>query len=76
MFIMRTTLNISEDVIKEAEAIYKTNSRSEAVETALKDAIRFKKIQQFMNLKGKLNFDEKAIEQLRSAEINETKNNS
>lgn len=73
---MRTTLNISEDIIKEAEAIYKTKSRSEMVERALKDAIRFKKLQQFMKLKGNIEFDEKAIDKLRSAEIEETKNNS
>lgn len=73
---MRTTLNISEDVIKEAEVIYKAKSRSEMVETALKDAVRFKKLQQFMKLKGNIEFDEESIERLRSAEIEETKNNS
>ena len=41
------------------------------VETALKDAVRFKKLQQFMKLKGNINFDEKALKKLRSAEINE-----
>jgi len=74
--LMRTTLNISEDVIKEAEVIYKAKSRSEMVETALKDAVRFKKLQQFMKLKGNIEFDEESIERLRSAEIEETKNNS
>lgn len=73
---MRTTLNISEDVIKEAEAIYKAKSRSEMVETALKDAVRFKKLQQFMKLKGNIEFDEESIERLRSAEIEEAENNS
>ncbi len=73
---MRTTINISEDIIKEAEAIYKTKSRSEMIETALKDAVRYKKLQQFMNLKGNIQFDEQAIKNIRSAEIEETKNNS
>jgi Arc/MetJ family transcription regulator len=76
MMLMRTTLNISEDVIKEAEAIYKAKSRSEMVETALKDAVRFKKLQQFMKLKGNIEFDEESIERLRSAEIEEAENNS
>jgi len=42
---MRTTLNISDDVIREAEAVYKAKSRSEMVENALKDAVRYKKLQ-------------------------------
>jgi len=73
---MRTTINISEYILREAEAVYKSKSRSEMIETALKDAVRYKKLQQFMKLKGNIEFDEKAIENLRSAEIEETKNNS
>lgn len=75
MMRVRTTLNISESVIKEAQAIYKTKSKSEMVETALKDAIHFRKIQQFMKLKGEIEFDEESIDELRRAEIDETKNN-
>ncbi|MFW5985754.1 MAG: type II toxin-antitoxin system VapB family antitoxin [Halanaerobiales bacterium] len=71
---MRTTLNISDTVIKEAEAVYKAKSKSEMVENALKDAVRFKKIQQLMNLKGNIEFDEETIKRIRSAEINETNN--
>jgi len=74
--IMRTTLNLSEKIIKEAESIYDTSSKSEMVENALIDAIRFKKLKQFMKLKGEIEFDEKSIEKLRSAEIEESKNNS
>lgn len=73
---MRTTINISEDIIKETEALYKTNSRSSSVECALKDAIRFKKIQMLKNLKNKIDFDASSIENLREAEINESKDNS
>ncbi len=73
---MRTTLNISEKLIKEAQSIYSTNSKSEMVERAIKDAVRFRKIQKFMKLKGKIEFDEKSIAKLRRAEIAETKNNS
>ncbi|MCX7922123.1 MAG: DUF2191 domain-containing protein [Clostridia bacterium] len=64
----RTTLNISEDVLKEAEALYETGNRSKAVEEALKDAIRMKKIQKLKDLRGKLRFDLDAedIEKLRS----------
>jgi Arc/MetJ family transcription regulator len=71
---MRTTINISDDVLKETEELYNTENRSNAVENALKDAIRFKKLQMLTNLKGKISFDEKSVKNLRSAEINETNN--
>lgn len=72
MMIMRTTLNISDDVIRETEAVYKAKSRSEMVENALKDAVRYKKLQKLMKLKGKLEFDEASIKKLRRSEIAET----
>jgi Arc/MetJ family transcription regulator len=58
---MRTTLNISEDLIKETESIYNAKSKSEMVEMALKDAIRFKKMQKLIDLKGNIDFDEKYV---------------
>ncbi len=72
---MRTTINISDDVIKETETVYKANSRSEMIEIALKDAVRYKKLQQFMKLKGKIEFDEESIKKIRSAEIEESNAN-
>jgi Arc/MetJ family transcription regulator len=71
MMTMRTTINISDNVIKETQALYNTNNKSNAVENALKDAIRFKKLQMLMELKGKITFDEKSVEDLRRAEIDE-----
>ncbi len=70
---MRTTINVSEDILKEAEMLYETNNRSKAVEEALKDAIRMKKLQHLMELKGKIDFviDSSDIEKLRSMEIDE-----
>ncbi|MFW5980583.1 MAG: type II toxin-antitoxin system VapB family antitoxin [Halanaerobiaceae bacterium] len=73
---LRTTLNISEDLIKETESIYNAKSKSEMVEMALKDAVRFKKLQKLMDLKGNIDFDEKAIAKLREAEIEENQDNS
>jgi len=73
---MRTTINLSDDIIKETESLYGANTRSRAIENALKDAIRFKKLQLFMKLKSKIHFDEEAIRNLREKEINETENNS
>ena len=75
MMHMRTTLNISEDLLKEAETIYKTSNRSKAVESALRDAIRYKKIQELKQLKGKISFDEEYLKNIRSLELDETENN-
>lgn len=68
---MRTTLNLSDEIIAETEALYDTKSRSSAVEKALKDAIKYKKLQNLMGLKGKLIFDEEYLKEQRSLEINE-----
>lgn len=73
---MRTTLNISDSVIKETQELYNTNNRSNAVEQALKDAIRYKKLQKLMMLKGKIEFDEEFLERQRRAEVEEYKDNS
>ncbi len=68
---MRTTLNISESILKEAEAVYGTSNRSKAVESALIDAINYKKIQALKQLKGKISFDEEYIKKIRSLETDE-----
>jgi len=73
---MRTTLNLSENIIKETQKLYNTTNRSNAVESALKDAIRYKKMQNLMKLKGKIQFDEEYLESQRRAEIDESQNNS
>lgn len=39
---MRTTLNLSEQIVKEVEALYGTNNRSKSVEKALEDLTRKK----------------------------------
>jgi len=46
------------------------------VESALKDAIRYKKLQNLIKLKGKIQFDEEYLESQRRAEIDESQNNS
>ncbi len=68
---MRTTINISENVIKEAEALYGTRNRSKAIENAIEDAVRFKKLKEFMQLKSKISFNEEAIKSLREKELSE-----
>lgn len=54
---MRTTLNISEEVMKEVEEIYNKKNKSKAVEEALKDAIKNKKMSRLKSLKGKIDFE-------------------
>ncbi|MEW5922289.1 MAG: DUF2191 domain-containing protein [Bacillota bacterium] len=73
---MRTTLNISDNIIREVERLYKTGSRSKSVENALEDAIRLKKIKEFMALKGNLEIDEEAVKKIRNAELRENEDHS
>lgn len=68
---MRTTLNISDEIIAETQELYDIKNRSNAVELALKDAVRYKKLQKLMSLKGKIEFDEKYLEEQRRAELSE-----
>ena len=65
---MRTTINIDDQLIKEAEAIYKAESRSKTIEFALRDAIRMKKMENLKALIGKVEFDEVAMRLLRDSE--------
>jgi metal-responsive CopG/Arc/MetJ family transcriptional regulator len=71
VMIMRTTLNLSEFIVKEVEALYGSENRSKAVERALEDAIRQKKLLAFMALKGQVEIDEKATKRIRKAELDE-----
>jgi hypothetical protein len=71
---MRTTLNLSDSVVREAESLYQTTNRSKAVENALVDAIRFHKLMALMELKGKLEFDETFLEDQWKAELSEAAN--
>jgi hypothetical protein len=68
---MRTTINISENIIKEAEVLYNTKNRSRAIENAIKDALRFQKLKEFMQLKSRISFDEVAITKMREKELTE-----
>ena len=70
---MRTTINISENIIKEAEALYNTKNRSKAIENAIKDALRFRKLKEFMQLKSKISFYEVAVKSIRKKELTENK---
>jgi metal-responsive CopG/Arc/MetJ family transcriptional regulator len=66
---MRTTLNLSEQLVKEVENLYGTGNRSKAVEKALEEAVRLKKLKAFMNLKGRVAIDKEAAQKIREAEL-------
>ncbi len=68
---MRTTINISDSIVREAEALYGTNNRSRAIESAIRDAVRFHKLKQLMSLKAKISFDEDKVKDLREMEKEE-----
>lgn len=62
---MRTTINISDSLIKEVEAVYKSDSRSKSIEYAIKDALLQKRLELLKEMTGKIEFDEKAINEAR-----------
>lgn len=65
---MRTTINIPDALIEEVEAVYKAESRSKSIELAIKDAILQKRMELLKEMTGKIEFDEKAINEARGTE--------
>ena len=51
---MRTTLNIRDDVLKEIRDLFETRTRTEAVNRALDDYVRLKRLEKLKSLRGKL----------------------
>jgi Arc/MetJ family transcription regulator len=64
---MRTTINIDDQLIREAETVYKADSRSKSIEAALRDALRMKRREKLKELVGNVEFDEEAISKLRDS---------
>lgn len=69
---MRTTLNISSDLLREVAKLYEKKSTSKAVEEALKDAVRKKRAESLLNLAGKIEIED-LTKELEDAELRETK---
>lgn len=67
MFVVRTTINIDDQLIREIEAVYKAESRSKSIEQALRDALQMKKEEQLKSLVGKVEFDDEAISKFRDS---------
>jgi hypothetical protein len=56
---MKTTLNIPDDLIKEAMAVSKGRTKTDVVIAGLKELIRQKKIERVLSSAGKLEFSDK-----------------
>ena len=69
---MRTTLNISSDLLKEVVRLYEKKTTSKAVEEALKDALRRKRAESLLSLAGKIEIEDLTRE-LEDAELKEAR---
>jgi len=56
---MKTTLNIPDNLIKEAMNIAKSKTKTDAVITGLRELIKKKKIEKVLSMAGKLEFSDK-----------------
>ena len=56
---MKTTLDIPEELIKEAMAASNSKTKTEAVITGLRELIRLRKIEKVVAAAGKLEFSDK-----------------
>ncbi len=55
---MKTTLDIPDELIKEAMTVSKSRTKKEAVITGLRELIRQKKIERVISSTGKLEFSD------------------
>ena len=67
---MRTTINIKDGVFEELLSLVKARTKTEAVNRALSDYVRIKRLEKLRSLRGKLkiNLD---VDRLRSLERHE-----
>ena len=56
--VMKTTLDIPDDLIKKAMSLSRHKTKTETVTAALQEYVRRKKIEKIMEYQGKLQFDE------------------
>ncbi len=69
---MRTTLNLSQELLFEVKELYKEKTISKAVEVALRETVRRKKIELLLSLPGKIEVED-ITEELENTEIEEFK---
>ncbi|MFC1706799.1 type II toxin-antitoxin system VapB family antitoxin [Planctomycetota bacterium] len=54
---MRTTLNIPEDLLREAQRLAQTSSKTATVIYSLQELIRIKRLEELRRLRGKLQLE-------------------
>ena len=69
---MRTTINIEDDLLSEAERLTQQRSRSRAVNAALAEWVRMRKLQELKTLRSTMNIPYDVAE-LRALEVAETR---
>jgi len=67
---MRTTLNIGDDIMTDLLKIIEAETKTEAVNRALTDYIRLKRLERLRSLRGKWPID-LDVEKLRELELDE-----
>lgn len=67
---MRTTVTIPDEVLEDLMSFTEASTRTEAVNRAVVEWVRLRKIQGIRSLRGKLSFD-RDIEEIRWADIEE-----
>jgi len=69
---MRTTLNLSQKLLFEVKELYKEKTISKAVEVALRETVRRKRIELLLSLPGKIEVED-TTEEMENADIEESK---
>ncbi len=67
---MRTTLELSNHLIKELMAVEKWSSKTEAIETAIEDFVRRRRLDNLISARGRLKVKDVSTE-LRKMELHE-----
>jgi metal-responsive CopG/Arc/MetJ family transcriptional regulator len=57
VYSMRATLNIADNLIEEVQRLSGVKSKTKAIETAMTEYIRQKKVEQLLALRGTINVD-------------------
>ncbi len=71
---MRTTINVSDRIIDEIKKFYGSKTKTDAVNSALKDWVRKMKIKELINLRGKIEVDDH-LKEMKEIEIRENESN-
>lgn len=71
---MRATLNIPDDLLSEVQKITGEKSKTKAITTAMREFIRQKRIQELIELRGKIHIED-VTDELENLELNEMEEN-